>query len=244
MARRRRNNENVDVIDYTEGDAIKTRVIAGDRANNVEMCFARDTQHSMDDTVVSFERLNDDATEIFEIENNENDVISLSRVVQLRELLDELSRRFWCFRQKGYLYGTKLACLDCIEDLLIMDGDTVGSPAYVAYERNDLQGFEQHRYTKRCLDYVFDCEFCEQPLGAVRPVEECAICLLFDELTNRVAATTPSFSTTSTASQASRIDVSAEGNNTDDVLINQTIRFHQLNEISPIFATTITASNE
>lgn len=200
------------------------------------MCFARDTQHSMDDTVVSFERLNDVA-EILEVET-ENDVLSLSRVIQLRELLDELSRRFWCFRQEGYLYGDKISCLDCIEDLLIMDGDIVGSPAHVAYERGDLQGFEQHRYTKRCLDYVFDCEFCEQPLGAVRPVEECTACL-FNELTNRVV-TTPSFSTTitTTTSTASHIDT-LEGNNAaDDVLIDQTIRYHLLSEISPIFATT------
>lgn len=199
------------------------------------MCFARETQHSMDDTVVSFEHLDDGAIETFDVES-ENDVISLSRVVQLRELLDELSRRFWCFRQKGYLYGTKLTCLDCIEDLLIMDGDIVGSPAYIAYERDDLQGFEQHRYTKRCLDHVFDCEFCEQPLGAVRPVEECAICLLFNESTDRVAAAT---SSSTVAISSSVTNASTEGNvDVDDILIDQTIRFHQLSEISPIFATT------
>lgn len=96
------------------------------------MCFARDTRYSMDDTVVSFERLDTETLEA------ENDVISLSPAMGLHELLDELSRRFWCFRQKGYLYGNKLACSDCVEDLLIMDGDTVGSPAHVAYERGNL----------------------------------------------------------------------------------------------------------
>lgn len=150
------------------------------------MCFARDTQHSMSsDTVASFENL---AAETLEVDN---DVISLSRAIGLSELIDELSRRFWCFRQKGYLYGNKLACSDCVEDLLIMDGDTVGSPAYVAYERGDLQGFEQHRYTKRCLDHVLDCEFCSQPLGGIRPVDECAVCL-FQEVTNGATATAPS----------------------------------------------------
>lgn len=74
----------------------------------------------MDDTVVLFERGDTDALE--EVKS-ENDVISLSHTMGLRELIDELSRRFWCFRQKGYLYGNKLACPDCVEDLLIMDGD-------------------------------------------------------------------------------------------------------------------------
>lgn len=239
------------------------------------MCFARETQQY--DTVVSFENLHanndggDDvaattavvAAEMLNVGENENDVISISRAIQLRELLDDLARRFWCCRQKGYLYGTKMACLDCTEDLLIVDADIIGSPAYIAFERGNLQGFEQHRFTKRCLDYAFECEFCDNPLAVIRQVEECSTCLLLSEdSTNRLTEAATRSSSAIISSTAATItddddDVvvdasAAEGRNADDnyggdddVLIDEIVRYFRLTEISPIFATNMAyESNE
>lgn len=188
------------------------------------MCFARDTRHSMDDTVVSFERRDAEALEV----ESENDVISLSRGMELRELLDELSRHFWCFRQKGYLYGNKLTCPDCAEDLLIMDGDTVARACRVR-ERQfaRIRAASLHEtvfglYFR--LRILLATSGCHSSRGRMRGV-----------FTQRADA--PSSTSLSASHDASE-------NSNDDFLIDQTIRFHPLSEISPIFATSLSASDE